>query len=30
MEYQEIINFLDNTPIQASSFKTKKLGWNKW
>ena len=23
MEYQEMINLLDNTPIQASSFKTK-------
>ena len=30
MEYQRIINFLDNTPNQPSKFKTKKLGWNKW
>ena len=29
MEYQKIINFLDNTPSQSSKFKWKKLGGNK-
>ena len=29
MEYQNIINLLDNTPNQPSKFKTKKLDRNK-
>ena len=29
MEYQKLINLLDNTPNQASKFNTKKLGRNK-
>ena len=29
MEYQKIINLLDNTPNQSSKFKTKKMGRKK-
>ena len=29
MEYQKIINLLDNTPNQSSKFKTKKNGSKK-
>ena len=29
MEYQKLINFLDDTPNQPSKFKTKKLVQNK-
>ena len=28
MEYQKIINLLDNTSNQPSKFRTKKLGWH--
>ena len=30
MEYQKILNLLDNTPNQSSKFRTKKMGWSKW
>ena len=30
MEYQKIINLLDNTPNKPSKFRISKLGWNKW
>ena len=29
MEYQKIINLLDNTPNPATKFRKNKLGWNK-
>ena len=29
MEYEKIINLLDNMPNQSAKFK-KKIGWNKW
>ena len=29
MEYENIINLLDNTPNQLSRFRTKKLDWNQ-
>ena len=29
MEYQKIIDLLDNTTTQPSKFKTKKMGRNK-
>ena len=29
MEYEKIINLLDNTPNQPSKFR-KKMYWNKW
>ena len=30
MEYQKVINLLDNTPNQPFKSKTKKTGQNKW
>ena len=30
MEYQKMINLLDNTTNQPTKFRTKKLGGNKW
>ena len=30
MEYQKMINLLDNTPDQISRFRTKKFDRNKW
>ena len=30
MEYQKIINWLENTPNQSNKFRKRKLGWNKW
>ena len=29
MEYQKIINLLDNAPNQPSKFRGE-MGWNKW
>ena len=29
MEYENIINLLDNAPNQLSRFRTKKLDWNQ-
>ena len=30
MEYQKILNLLDNIPDQPPKFRTKKLCWSKW
>ena len=30
MEYQKMINLLDNTPNQPTKFRTKNLSWDKW